>query len=62
MSDKAIDKLRTALLFWQSFKRNARFNHHTKETIEITINCVKYVIGKLEKGEIDMKLFEREVK
>jgi hypothetical protein len=62
MNDKAIPKLRTALMFWLAFARNARFNHHTKETIEITINCVKYVIGKAEKGEIDMELISKEVK
>ncbi len=50
----ATAKLRTAIQFWMSFARSARFNHHTKETIEITIESLKYVLGKLEAGEIDM--------
>jgi hypothetical protein len=62
MNDKAIEKLRAALMFCLSLQCNDHFNHHTKETIEITTNCVKYVIGKLEKGEIDMELIKREVK
>lgn len=49
-------------MFWGSFSRNARFNAHTKETIEITITSIKYVIGKLENNEVDMKLFSREGK
>lgn len=60
--NKALPKLRTALMFWLAFRRNARFNHHTLETIEITIKCVKYVIDKAEKGEIDMELIDREGK
>ena len=54
--EKAIQKLRTALMFWSSFARNSRFNAHTRETIQITIETLKYVLGKVERKEIDMKL------
>lgn len=60
--DKAIAKLRTAIQFWNSFSRTYFRDSHTRETLEITINSLKYVVSKLEKQEIDMKLFSREVK
>jgi len=59
---RALIKLRTAINFWTSFSRSARFNHHTKETIQITLESLKYTVNKLENGEIGMKLVKKDGK
>lgn len=53
---KAVRKLRSAIMFWESFQRQCRKNDRAYQHCQITLVSLRHTLQSLEKGEIDMKL------